>query len=179
MLINLSLNDLMEYTEWERRKWRDWLRQHGDQVLEISAGPHGDGRFQSVGDLVRHIFGAEKRYIERLSGRPVAQLTDPASIPNNNVEALFQFGQQSRAGLKEFVETFPVQQWDVPAEHKILNYLVTVSPKKIVVHVLMHEIRHWAQIATLFRLNGLTPEFHDFLGSPVLGGEWTREPSQS
>src|SRR3989442_10744677 len=88
VLTGLSLIDLMDYTDWERRKWYDWLRQRGQQVLEISAGPHGDGRFQSVGELVKHIFTAEKRYVERLSGRP---LTDPASIPNDNIEALFQF----------------------------------------------------------------------------------------
>jgi len=35
----------------------------------------------------------------------------------------------------------------------------------------MHEIRHWAQIGTLLRLTGLKGEFHDFLFSPVLGGE--------
>jgi len=36
----------------------------------------------------------------------------------------------------------------------------------------MHEIRHWAQIGTLFRLNGLAGEVHDFSFSPVLGGEF-------
>ena len=46
------------------------------------------------------------------------------------------------------------------------------------VHILMHEIRHWAQIATVLRLNGLTDEFHDFLFSPVMGGEFRREPRQ-
>ena len=166
MLIDLSL--LMDYTAWERQEWHDWLRQHGDEVLKTSVGPRGDGRFETVGDLIRHIFAAEKRYVDRLSD---CALTDPASIPNDNVEALFKFSQQSRKDLRKFVETFPAQEWDVPAEHKILNYLVTVTPKKIVIHVLMHEIRHWAQIATLFRLNGLTSEFHDFLFSPVLGGE--------
>ena len=45
------------------------------------------------------------------------------------------------------------------------------TPRKIVVHVVMREIRHWAQIATLFRLHGLSDRFHDFLFSPVLGGE--------
>ena len=43
-------------------------------------------------------------------------------------------------------------------------------PKKIVMHVLMHEIRHWAQIATICRLNGLVTEWSDFLASPVGGG---------
>ncbi len=176
MPINLSLDDLMDYTDWEREKWYDWLRQRGEKVLKISAGPHGDGRFETVGDLVRHMFAAEKRYIERLSGR---SLTDAASIPNDNLEALFRFSQQSRNELKEFVETFPAQEWDAPQDFKILNYFLRATPRKIVVHILMHEIRHWAQIATLFRLNGLTGEFHDFLFSPVLGGEFRHEQDKA
>ena len=165
-------DDLIDYTDWERGKWFDWLRQHGDQVLAIGAGPHGDGRFQGVGELVRHIFSAEKRYVDRLSDRP---LTDTASLPTDNAEALFQFGQQSRKDLKEFVGTFPAAEWDKLQEFKILSYVVTATPKKIVTHVLMHEIRHWAQIATLLRLNGLAVEFHDFLMSPVMGGEFRKE----
>jgi uncharacterized damage-inducible protein DinB len=172
MPVALSLNDLIEYTDWERRKWYDWLREHGDQVLKISAGPHGDGRFESVGELVRHIFSAEKRYVERLSGR---SLTDTAFIPNDNIEALFQFSQQSRNELRELVETFPAQEWDTPRDFKILTYFVRTTPKKIVIHVLMHEIRHWSQIATLLRLHGLAGEPHDFLASPVMGGGFSRE----
>jgi len=68
--------------------------------LAITVGPHGDGRFTSVGDSVRHIFTAERRYIDRLSNRP---LTSTASIPSDSIEILFQFGGQSRADLKEFL----------------------------------------------------------------------------
>jgi uncharacterized damage-inducible protein DinB len=169
MSIGLSLNELMEYTEWERSKWYDSPRHRGDNALAISAGPHGDSRFQSVGDLVKHIFSAEKRYVDRLSNRP---LTDPASIPNDNLEGLFQFGGRSRKDLREFVEMSPAEDWDVPREFNILNNFLRATPRKIIVHVLMHEIRHWAQIATMLRLNGLVEEFHDFLFSPVLGGEF-------
>jgi uncharacterized damage-inducible protein DinB len=122
------------------------------------------------------MFSAEKRYIDRLSGRA---LTDTASVPNDHIEALFQFSQQSRKDLREFVERFPAQEWDVPQEHKILNYFLRATPRKIVVHILVHEIRHWAQIATLFRLHGLTDEFHDFLFSPVMGGEFRREQANA
>ena len=171
MSIGSGVDELIEYTDWERGSWYDWLRQHGDRVLSISAGPHGDGRFQSVGDLLRHIFSAEKRYIDRLSNRP---LTDAASIPNDSAEALFQFARQSRVDLKEFVKAFPGQEWDVPREFHLMNNFLQATPRKIVMHVLMHEIRHWAQIGMLFRLNGLAIEFHDFLFSPVLGGEFKR-----
>ena len=173
---SLNLNDLMDYTDWERQKWHGWLRQHGAEILKISAGPHGDGRFTTVGDLIRHMFSAEKRYVDRLSGRP---LTDATSIPNEDIEALFQFGQRSRKDLREFVETFPAREWDVPQDLKLMNSVLTVTPRKIVVHILLHEIRHWAQIATLFRLSGLTDDFHDFLFSPVMGGGIRREQANA
>ena len=172
MSISLALDELLEYTAWERQKWHDWLRPHGDQVLQIAAGPNGDGRFTKVGDLIRHIFSAEIRYVERLWDKP---LTDVAAIPNDNREALFAFGQKSRQELKRLVDTFPQQEWDKTQEYKILTFSITASPRKIVTHVLMHEIRHWAQIATLLRLNGLAMEFHDFLGSPVMGGGFRLE----
>ena len=46
-------------------------------------------------------------------------------------------------------------------------------------HILLHEIRHWAQIATLLRVSGLTGEFHDFLFSPIMGSGFTREQSKT
>lgn len=171
MSTGFGLNELIEYTDWERGLWHEWFLRHGDSVLATSAGPHGDGRFQTVGDLVRHIFSAEKRYIDRLSNRP---LTDAASIPNGSVEELFEFGRQSRADLKQFVAALPAQEWDRSQEMSLMNNVLVVTPRKIIVHVLMHEVRHWAQIGTLLRLNGLKGEFHDFLFSPVLGGKLTR-----
>ena len=164
----IDLNNLIDYTDWERKKWHEWMRRQGDQVLQISVGPHGDNRFQIVGDYVRHIFSAETRYVDRLSGRPV---TDTATVPNDNVEALFEFGRQSRSEFRKFVEIFPAGEWDLPQEFKLVTSTISVTPRKIVVHMVLHETRHWAQIATLFRLNGLKGDFHDFLFSPVFGGE--------
>ncbi len=174
MSFDLSLIDLIEYTDWERSQWHDWFKNQGDRALAISAGPHGDGRFSTIGDQVKHIFSAEKRYIDRLSNRP---LTDTASLPNSNVEALFQFGRQSRTDLKDFIAAFPSNDWNVSQEFNLLNNSLRATPRKIVIHVLLHEVRHWAQIGTLFRLNGLAVEFHDFLFSPVLGGEFKRVAS--
>jgi uncharacterized damage-inducible protein DinB len=173
MSIGVSVADLLEYTGWERAEWRKWLSEQPSSVLEITAGPHGDGRFAIIGDLIRHIFSAEKRYVERLLQQP---LTDAASIPNKDAEALFQFGDLSRKEMRRLLETFPAEEWDRLREFKVLDFSVTATPRKIVVHTLMHEIRHWAQIATILRLNGLVAGFHDFLGSPVFGGGFTREP---
>ncbi len=167
------MDDLLEYTAWQRRQWLDWLRQHDAAVLKTGAGAGGDGRFESAGDWIKHIFSAEKRYVERMLDRP---LTDPAAIPSNNLEELFQFGERSRRELKEFVEALPAAQWDAPMELTLMGNSLTATPKKIVTHVLLHEIRHWAQIATLLRLSGYKVDLHDFIFSPVMGGELRRAP---
>ena len=58
---------------------------------------------------MKYLFSAEKRHIERLSDEP---LTDTAAIPNDNLEALFELGQQSRQALKDFIESFPSPKGD-------------------------------------------------------------------
>jgi uncharacterized damage-inducible protein DinB len=176
MLSGLSMNELLDYTDWERTKWLEWLRQRPRGILEIGAGPGGEGRFEKVGQLVRHIFSAERRYVERLSGQP---LTDPDTIPADDLEALFQFGQRSRRELRELLELLPAEEGNVPAEFKLMNSSLTATPRKIVAHVLLHEVRHWAQIATLFRLSGQKVDLHDFLFSPVMGGAFGREPQNA
>ena len=137
----------------------------------MSAGPHRDGRFESVGDLIRHIFSAEKRYVDRFAGRPV---TDPAGIPTGDAGALFAFGQQSRADLRDFVDRFPAEEWDTMLELSLMGSVLHATARKIVGHILLHEIRHWAQIQTILRLGGLATEMQDILFSPALGGEIIR-----
>jgi uncharacterized damage-inducible protein DinB len=171
MPVQVSLDDLMAYTEWERDQWQAWFQQSGAGALALSVGPHGDGRFETIGALVRHIFSAETRYVDRLQGRP---LTNPASIPTDNVEALFAFGQQSRQALRAFYATFPAGAWDVSRELSLGEHVLMATPRKIILHVLLHEAKHWAQVATLLRLQGLTGEFHDLLFSPILSGEGSR-----
>jgi uncharacterized damage-inducible protein DinB len=168
MAVGVSLVELMEYTEWERAQWNAWFRARAD-ALAVPTGPHGDGRFTTVGALIRHIFSAECRYVDRLLDRP---LTETGTVPADAVEPLFGFGRTSRAGLRDLVQTWPEGEWDEPREFPILQVLVRATARKILVHTLTHEMRHWAQVATLLRVNGLAVGFHDFLGSPVLGGEF-------
>lgn len=164
--VSLDLDVLLSYTDWERGTWHSWFGQH-PHALTISTGLHGDGRFEALGHVVRHIFSAEQRYVERLAGRP---LSDTSTIPVDSIDALFQFARQSRAALRDFIAAFPATAWDAPREFTLLDNQIRATPRKIVIHVLMHEIRHWAQIATAARLEGLQVEPHDFLFSPILGG---------
>jgi hypothetical protein len=90
--MDINLNDLMVYTEWERTNWQRSFQQLGEAALESTIGAHGDGRVEKVRDLIKHVFTAERRYVERLRGQP---LTDPSSVPAHPVDVLFEFGQKS------------------------------------------------------------------------------------
>ena len=60
-------------------------------------------------------------------------------------------------------------EWAQSFEFSLLNSTVRSTPRKVVLHVLTHEIRHWAQVATLLRLQGWVGERQDLLFSPVFG----------
>ena len=166
MSSTLDFRDLVAYTTWQRSLWRSWFQQRSPAVLSVTTGAHGDGRFPSVGGLIRHIFSAELRYLERIAGSP---LTDATSVPTDDAQALFEFGGVGRARLEQLIDSMPPDLWTVPVEFPLLKSTVRSSPRKIILHVLTHEIRHWAQVATLLRLQGWACDGQDLLLSPVLG----------
>ena len=166
-IASVSLSELMEFTAWERSQWRELLSAHGDAALGTSVGPHGDGRIATVGELIKHIFIAEKHHVDRLSNRPI---TVVSTIPGDTIEKLFAFGECSRRDLAAFVAAEPADDWNAPREYKINGKMVSVTPRKFIAHILIHEVRHWAQIATILRINGITGKCPDFLFSPVMAG---------
>jgi uncharacterized damage-inducible protein DinB len=161
----IDYDDLLEYTDWQRDHWHAWLAREGARALAVEIGPHGDGRFRTIGEVVRHIFSAETRYVERIMGRP---LSDTSLVPADDSDALFRFGRESRAALRRAVSSLSSDQLDAPQEYVIVDVTRRLTPRKVLVHVVLHEIRHWAQIATLLRLQGMKVEQHDFLLAPGL-----------
>jgi uncharacterized damage-inducible protein DinB len=170
----LTYDILLEYTDWQRESWYTWFTRQGADALAVSIGPHGDGRFNTIGQIVRHIFSAEKLYVERMNDRP---LTDTSVVPTDDVDALFAFGRESRAALRRFIATLPADQLDVARDLTIVKITRRLTPRKILVHVVLHEIRHWAQLATLLRLQGMKVDYHDFLISPVMNAPGAIPPS--
>ncbi len=165
MSVDLELSHLLDYTAWERAQWRAWFREQGPAALAVGLGPNGDGRVNTIGELVRHIFAAELRYAERIRQLP---LTDPASLPAGDVEALFALGERSRGALLDLLRDFPRERWDQPQQVQIGPQPRAVTPRKMVVQAILHEIRHWAQVSTLLRIGGRKGGSRDFLASPVL-----------
>lgn len=165
MSVQLDLASLLEYTAWEREKWHALFTKNRT-AFATKTGPYGDGRLNTVGEIVRHIFSAELRYPQRLRNEP---MTETGDVPADDVAAVFALGRQSRAAFREFLAALPAGKWDTPQEMPLFKSTLMITPRKVMTHTVLHEIRHWAQIATLLRFEGVTDGFHDFLFSPVMG----------
>jgi len=164
MPFTFTLDDLLAYSDWERDQWRGWFREQPAAALAVDLGTHNNGRIRNVGELVRHIFSAEKRYVERCRQMP---LTDTSTIPADDVGALFAFGSESRRALRELLASFPDVEWESPREMSFGTHTRIVTSRKMILQAITHEIRHWAQIAAFLRQAGYKPGFHDLIASPL------------
>jgi uncharacterized damage-inducible protein DinB len=170
MTAGVSFDALIEFTNYERAEWRAWFSAapSAGERLSLSTGAHNNGRFRTVGEVALHIFIAEKHHVDRLARRP---LTDPPPGAAANLDALFDFGVHSRRALAAYVQSEPESGWDGPLEFELLpGRRVSVTPRKFITHILVHEIRHWAQIATMVRIAGHPGPSTDLIFSPAMGG---------
>lgn len=161
---SLPLRELLDYSTAETLKWRDWFAAHPSDILEL---PAGTGRTATVRQLIHHIVVVERRYADRIRNEPVTTYED---VPSDSTEALFGAFADARRRLDEWVMNASEADFARELEFTTLSAGTRVaSARKIVVHSLLHGIRHWAQIAMVVRQHGHpTDWYHDILMSDAL-----------
>ena len=162
-MLTLTYEELVRYTNGERDKWRSWFVAHPEAIdVPMQAG----GRFPTAGKLIDHIFLVERRHLQRLAGeRPDEQ----TGLTGNNAPPLFDYGASVRRELEQFVADLDDDAAEQPRQIHVATGEYTLTPRKLLFHILLHEIRHWAQIALAVRLAGLEPPGqHDLFYSQAL-----------
>ncbi len=153
MTVAVSLASLMAYSDAERRKWRDWLEANPERArLPFQPG----GRFPDIASLLDHLFLVERRHLSRLEGAVPPSAT---GIPPGDVAALFDYADLVRADFRAYVDALDEAQAGQPI---VLTGLqssgdITMSRRRLTTHILLHEIRHLAQVAYAARLAGHEP----------------------
>jgi len=166
--MQLTIDELMHFTDEERAKWERWFSVHGNGPLTIRLA---GGTHVTVGALMMHIFRPERRYVQRMR---VELLTESRNVPPDRWEDIFTFGHETREGLRQFVDEARSEDWGRIHDFALRpnsrqQYQIRATTRKIIFHVLMHEIRHWAQIARVVREHGMAPPGdHDLLLSHAL-----------
>ena len=151
MSVSLTLDELLRFTNAEREKWRAWLVQH---PAAMDAPVQPGGRFPTVGKLIDHIFLVERRHIERLTESPLSNST---GLTGNNAPPLFAYGSSVRRELEQYAADLDADVADEIRTFDVRDRQWPMSSRKLLFHIGLHEIRHWAQITLAVRLAGFEP----------------------
>jgi uncharacterized damage-inducible protein DinB len=159
----LTFRELLDYTAGETARWEAWFAAHPD-ALEL---PYAADRLATVRGLVHHIVVVERRHSERLLGRPVSGYDDVPSAPD---AALFAAGREARALFEAFLAGATDADFARVIEFDTLTAgRQRSSGRKLAAHVLVHGVRHWAQLAAHLRAAGRATDWpHDLLQSPAM-----------
>ena len=163
MSLSITFDELLRYTNAEREKWRAWFQNHSTAV-EAPVQP--GGRLPTVGKLIDHIFLVERRHLQRLTGEPLA---DKTGLTGNNAPPLFDYGASVRRELGQYVAALGEDESDQVRDFEVRETRWPMTPRKLLFHILLHETRHWAQIALAVRLAGFEPPGdHDLFYSKAI-----------
>ena len=165
MALSLTIEHLLSYTSGERAKWEQWFQDHPPASLDAPVQRQGD--FNDVWRLMHHLFLVEKRHLQRL--KQESPLMEQIGVARHDVIKLFAFGRTVREDLTAFIHAASDAELDRTLDVTYRNRAFQFTARKLVFHILFHEIRHWAQIATAVRNAGFPPPgFHDFLFSDAM-----------
>jgi uncharacterized damage-inducible protein DinB len=155
--------EFLRYTQEERDKWRRWFVEH-PEAMEIEVQP--GARFATVGALIDHIFLVERRHLQRLRDAPLDTKT---GLSGHHAPPLFDYGASVRRELEQFAADLDDDVADQPRSFTVQTGDFVLTPRKLLFHCLLHETRHWAQIALSLRRAGLDPPGnHDLFFSKAL-----------
>jgi uncharacterized damage-inducible protein DinB len=147
----LTLEELLGWNSEERAKWFAWFKKN-PAALDVALQP--GGRFPTVASLIDHIFLVEVRHTQRLQGK---ELPTATGVATGDLDALFTYAARGREAVHRYLPTLNPGDLNKPRDVVVASGTYPLSPRKLLFHMALHEVRHWAQIAVVVRIAGFTP----------------------
>jgi len=154
MTAAITLAELLAWNDEASDVWKKHLDAN-PALLEL---PCDIGGTSSVQGFVRHIWGVELRWSQRLAGLPPM---DKEKAPQGPLEALFDLHTEATKNFRALIED-ERQDWEATMTLELAHIApgkLIVSRRKVAAHALFHSQRHWAQLATLVRTAGFPSGF--------------------
>lgn len=164
----MDIRKTYDYLTRARRNWWAALRDVPDEVLSRPLA--GDDWFPCLKDLVFHIATVEDGWLNLdilrkdpvLNGFPDLRDADEGAACGFKLETVLEYQQAVEKSTLEYLATLTDKELkrvttphDDPEQHFTVGGLLW--------HVMVHEMRHTAQIAVLLRSQGIKPPFLDLL----------------
>jgi uncharacterized damage-inducible protein DinB len=157
-----------ELLAWNCQSSDFWMA-HLDANPALLQLPSGIGGTADVRALVRHIWGVELLWSQRIAGLPER---NKEVWPAGPLHALFDLHLEAVVNFRNLLDD-PGKSWDLRLildRPGIPTEVSRPTHRKVLGHALLHSQRHWAQLSTLVRAAGFPSGFKgDLLFSPALG----------
>ncbi len=159
----IQFEELLADNQATTEKWVAWFRAN-EAALEVPCSIYNSG---TVRGLVKHIFAVELRHSQRLRGEEV---TAYDAIPESSVDDLYAIHVRALENLRKFLaETDDATLTEVLEIQTVSAGIVHGSRRKLFAHIMLHSIRHWAQLTTTLRENGFKTDWpKDFFFSEAI-----------
>ena len=159
----IALEELLTDNETSTRKWQAWFTANS-AALDVPCTIYNSG---TVRGLLKHIFAVELRHSQRLNGEAD---TAYESIPVGSFDDLVAIHSQAIQNLRSFVShADDAALQEIIALQTVSAGTLHASRRKLFTHILLHSIRHWAQLSSLLREAGYKADWpKDFLFSEAL-----------
>jgi uncharacterized damage-inducible protein DinB len=156
-----------ELLAWNRESAAFW-KAHLDANPALLDLPCDVAGAENVQQFIRHIWGVELRWSQRVARLPETPRED---IPTGPLNALFDLHEKASQIWRSLLDN-PNEDWD---DTLTMNYdwlppqARTATRRKLMAHALFHSQRHWAQLATVVRAAGFPSGFRgDLIFSQAL-----------
>jgi len=159
----IALKELLADNKAGTEKWKAWFAAN-PAALDVSCDIYNSG---TVRGFLKHIFAVELRHSQRLRNQEV---TAYDAISADSSEELFRIHDQAVRNLEQFLSTAnDATLQEVISLQTVSAGTIQASRRKLCVHILLHSIRHWAQMTTLLRANRFKTDWpKDFLFSEAV-----------
>lgn len=128
-----------------------WLRFFQAHPAALNF-PCGIRETNNVREFLQHIVAVELRYAERLCDLPE---TAYANVPTASTEALFEVHSHAM-GLLHTLQDHDAAWWQAEITFTTRSAgQLRGSRQTVFIHLLMHSVRHYAQLATTVRQGGM------------------------
>ena len=146
----LTGEELVVWLEATSEGWKALVAEHPEMLTM----PCDVRESQTAGDLLEHIAAVELWYAERLRGD--TELVFPKAGERSGA-AIYALHAQAMGIVRELLLR-PDAFWEEAMELPTRSAgILQVARRAVLVHLAMHAIRHYAQLATLVRQGGVKP----------------------
>jgi uncharacterized damage-inducible protein DinB len=150
----ITLDELLAWCQQSAGFWKGHLDAN-PALLQLPCGIGGTADVQA---LVRHIWGVDLLWSQRIAGLPERSKD---VWPQGPLDALFDLHLEAVGNFRTLLDD-PAKNWDERLNLDRPGIPVEASRpthRKVMGHALLHSQRHWAQLATLVRNAGFPSGF--------------------